>query len=100
MSVPVATMKEAEKEALIPSAGTTEGIISSTYARLQRATRGNLLLLTTCVVLIIAAGVLLFPQKMWNRLMLQLFGCVKLKFNGHTFNMCQEIEQQQPVQLF
>lgn len=100
MSVPLTQQKTEENQPLVQEGGTSQGYISSTYARLQRATRGNLLLLTACVCLIVAAGVLLFPQKTWNRLMLKLFGCIHFNVNGHQFKMCEEVPEPQNVQLF
>jgi len=100
MSVPLATMDSQEKQPLTQQPGSSDGFFSSTYARLQRATRGNLLLVTACLFLIIASGVLLFPQKTWNRMMLKLFGCIHFNVNGHQFKMCEEVPEPQNVQLF
>jgi hypothetical protein len=51
------------------------------YARLQVATNGYLWL---------AAGILLFPQKTWNRMMMQLFGCVTLNIRGKQYRFCEQ----------
>lgn len=100
MSVPMATIDTSEKTPLTSPTGSSDGFLSSTYARLQSATRGKLWLFTACVFLIMAAGVLLFPQKTWNRLMLKLFGCIHFTVNGHQFKMCEEVPEPQNVQLF
>jgi hypothetical protein len=100
MSAPIKPKAEEETQQLLQSPGSSQGYFSSTYAWLQRATRGYFLLLTACVLVTIAAGVLLFPQKTWNRLMLQLFGCVDLNLHGHKFKLCENVDEPQHVQLF
>jgi hypothetical protein len=60
------------------------------YARLQVATNGYLWLVVASLVLILAAGILLFPQKTWNRMMMQLFGCVTLNIRGKQYRFCEQ----------
>ena len=100
MSAPLPSMTVDEKEALMAPTPYQQGFLSSKITQLQRATRGYLWLVVACFVLLIAGGILLFPQKTWNRLMLQMFGCVRFKVNGHTFNMCQEHPEPQPNPIF
>lgn len=64
------------------------------YQRAQLLTRGYLWLVVASIVLICAAGVLLFPQKAWNRVMMTLFGCVTLNIRGKAYRFCE----QPPVQ--
>lgn len=100
MSAPQAAVDNYEKTPLKGGQESSEGFLSTTIAKLQRVTRGNLVLLTACLFLIVAAGVLLFPQKTWNRLMLKLFGCVNLNVHGHQFKLCEDVQQPEHVQLF
>lgn len=100
MSAPPAAPDNYETVPLKGTQMQAEGFFSSTISKLQRATRGNLLLCVACFVLIMAAGVLLFPQKTWNRIMLKLFGCVHLNVHGHSFKLCEDAQPQENVQLF
>lgn len=100
MSVPIGTSTMDEKQTLIQPTQPTQEYISSKVAGLQRLTRGYLWLVVACCVLLIAAGVLMFPQKTWNRMMLKMFGCVRFKINGHEFKMCQEQPQPQENPIF
>ena len=100
MSAPPAAPDNYEKTPLKGGQEQSQGILSSTIAKLQIATRGNLVLLTACMFLIIAAGVLLFPQKTWNRIMLKLFGCATFNVNGHQYKLCEDMPQPEHVQLF
>jgi hypothetical protein len=87
------------KQYLVQTQTKSAGFLSTTYSRLQVATRGHLWLMLACLVLLIAGGVLLFPQKSWNRLMLKLFGCIHFTVNGHQFKMCEEVPEPQHVQF-
>lgn len=100
MSVPIGTSTMDEKQSLVQPTQPVQGYISSKVAGLQRFTRGYLWLVMACLFLVIAAGVLLFPQKTWNRMMLKMFGCVRFKINGHEFKMCQEQPQPQENPIF
>lgn len=62
---------------------------------LQAYTRGYLWLCCAATVLILAAGILLFPQKTWNRVMMQLFGCITLNIRGRAYRFCEQPPAQQ-----
>lgn len=65
------------------------------YHRAQTFTRGYLWVVVASAVLILAAGILLFPQKTWNRIMMQLFGCVTLNIRGKAYRFCEQAPPQQ-----
>ena len=82
-----------EKDKILGSFGASQASSEtpkpSLYQRAQAFTRGYFWLVLTCAVLIIAAGVLTFPQKSWNRLMLKLFGCVTFNWGGKAYRYCE-----------
>lgn len=61
--------------------------------RAQAFTRGYLWLVVASMFLILAAGVLCFPQKTWNRMMMTLFGCVTLNIRGKAYRFCEQPPQ-------
>lgn len=79
-----------EKEALLAKASEVPTLKPTLYQRAQLATHGYLWLVVACCVLILAAGVLLFPQKAWNRIMMSLFGCVTLNIRGKAYRFCEQ----------
>lgn len=100
MSTNTCEVNHSEKEKLLPTPQTSESFLSRSYARLQDATRGYLWLVLASLVLIVGAGILLFPQKMWNRLMLELFGCVTLSVRGKQYNFCERAQPENVAPLF
>jgi len=88
-----AALSEDEKEKLMtPGAAlySDNAGKNSLYQRLQNMTRGYLWLVVASMVLILAAGILLFPQKMWNRVMLSLFGCITFHVRGKAYRFCEQ----------
>lgn len=88
MSGVTATSKEEEK--LIPPAASTSVIAGTTsyYARLQALTRGYLWFCLALSVLIIATAIVFFPQTLWNRMMMSLFGCITFTVRGKPYKLC------------
>lgn len=86
-------LSEEEKAKLMavpPQLTPGSGRLSSVYTQLQTLTRGYLWLTVAALILILAAGVLLFPQKAWNRMMLAVFGCVTFHIRGKAYRFCEQ----------
>jgi len=59
------------------------------YERAQVLTRGYLWFCIAASVLLLACGLVFFPQKTWNRLMMSLFGCVTYHIRGKKYSFCE-----------
>jgi hypothetical protein len=68
----------------------------SLYARLQAMTKGYLWFCVAASILLLACGLVFFPQKTWNRLMMALFGCVTLHIRGKDYKFCEQVAPQGP----
>lgn len=68
--------------------------LSSKIGQLQYYTRGYLWFVVASLFLIVGAGIMLFPQTTWNRIMLALFGCVTLNVRGKQYNFCERTQQE------
>jgi hypothetical protein len=93
-----AELFDTEKDKLLsqpPQSSTVTPGKSTLYQRAQALTRGYLWLCVASMVLILAAGILLFPQKTWNRMMLSLFGCITFNVRGKAYRFCEQPPVQQ-----
>lgn len=90
MSGTTATSEEDKK--LLPSA-----VKTSYYERAQALTRGYLWFCVALTVLIVATGIVFFPQALWNRMMMALFGCITFTVRGKAYKLCgqQPLGQEQ-----
>lgn len=93
MAAPAST-EETQKLISTPSTA------ASLYARAQAITRGYLWFTIAATVVLLALGLVFFPQKMWNRIMMALFGCVTLHVRGKQYKFCEEAPAQEQGPAF
>lgn len=90
MSAPMAHVSETENLLATPPPQPASLRTLTYYARVQKATGGYLWFYIAAAVLLLACGLLLFPQKMWNRMMMALFGCITFHVRGKAYRFCEQ----------
>ncbi len=75
-----------EQQKLVPPTSTKKPTL---YERAQAFTAGYLWFCIAGSILLLALGMVFFPQKMWNRMMMWLFGCVTYNVRGKKYNFCE-----------